>query len=365
MAYTDIDDPSAYFQTTLYSGTGSEQSITNTGNSDLQPDWVWLKVRSNGTYGHALFDSVRGVNKVIGSNTTNAEEDQSSDVSLSAFNSDGFTVGGYFNFANQSGQTFVSWQWKAGTSFTNDASSTSVGTIDSAGSVSTASGFSIVSWTGTGSAGTIAHGLGKLPKMIIAKQRNATENWIVYFLDTSIANNNVQNYLELNTAIASTGDSGARWGAYANYSTTTFGVGTDDQTNKSGSTYVAYVFSDIKAYSKIGKYTGNGNADGTFIYTGFKPAFLMIKRANAADHNWQIHDNKRSASGGNNLVGSRLLPNLNNAEETDAIGHDFLSNGFKLRTDNATYNEAGGIYIYMAFAENPFVTSTGVPTTAR
>jgi len=358
MAYTTIDDPSAYFQTVLYTGNEQARNITFDGNSDMQPDWVWAKIRTQ-TYSHRLFDSVRGTGKFLHSDGNDAEGTQNANVS--AFNSDGFSLGND-NGINSDGDTHVAWNWKAGTSFTNDASSTSVGTIDSAGSVSTASGFSIVSYTGTGTAGTIAHGLGKLPKMIIAKNLSDAENWVVYFLDTTIANNNVQNYLELNTTIAFTADSGARWGAYGNYSTTTFGVGTDDGTNKSGSDYVAYVFSDIQAYSKIGKYIGNGNADGTFIYTGFKPAWVMIKATNQTGEGWFIFDNVRDVD---NFVDKHLIANTNVVEGSGSHAMDFVSNGIKIRNAGDGTNTSAKNYIYLAFAENPFVSSSGVPATAR
>ena len=357
MAYTDIDDPTIYFNTKLYTGTGSSNAITGVG---FQPDWVWVKNRA-ATNNHRVANSVLGAAEVHAPNIVNIGEDASY---FSSFNSDGFTVGTAAD-PNVDGGNFVSWNWKAGTSFTNDASSTSVGTIDSAGSVSTASGFSIVSYTGTGTAGTIAHGLGKLPKMIIAKNLSDAENWVVYFLDTTIANNNVQNYLELNTTIAFTADSGARWGAYGNYSTTTFGVGTNDGTNKSGSNYVAYVFSDILAFSKIGKYIGNGNVDGQFVYTGFKPAWVFVKNTVDTD-DWTIWDNKREDYAPGNPNESILVTNNADAElDATARSVDFLSNGFKLRTNNTEINTTDEVYIYMAIAENPFVTSTGVPATAR
>ena len=363
MAYTDIDDPTAYFQTKIYTGSDNgalTQVVTNDGNSDLQPDWIWIK-RRNGSANHSITDTVRGLTIGLSTSTNAAEVDD--DFGVTAVGSDGFSVRENTSAQGQVNTgTLVAWQWKAETAFSNDASSTSVGTIDSAGSASTASGFSIVSWTGTGSAGTIAHGLNKLPKMIIAKQRNTARNWVVYFLDTSIANNNVNNYLELDTTAASTGDSGGRWGAYANYSTNTFGVGTDNGTNVSGGTYIAYVFSDIQAYSKIGKYVGDGNADGTFIYTGFKPAFVISKK-NSGTSNWVMFDNKRDVD---NVCHHSLYANLSNAETTsDAKDIDMLSNGFKFRTAESEVNGSGESYIYMAFAENPFVTSTGVPATAR
>jgi len=354
MAYTTIDDPSAYFQTTLYNGTGSSQAVTNTGNSDLQPDWVWLKVRSNGTYGHAIFDSVRGVNKVIGSNTTNAEEDQSSDVSLSSFNSDGFTVGGYFNNVNQSGQTFVSWQWKAGTGFTNDASGTSIGSIDSAGSVNTDAGFSIIKWTGNDANATVAHGLGAVPGMFIVKNlSNATTGWYVYH--QSLGNTK---HILLDTAAALVDD--INWNDTSPTSTV-INLGGQTGSNGPSNSMLVYCFAEKKGYSKFSSYTGNANADGTFVYTGFKPAMVICKKSSASGTNWGIIDNKRANPF--NEISAMLNPNSSGTEGANN-DCDFLSNGFKWRTNDGNSN-ASATYIYMAFAENPFVTSTGVPATAR
>ena len=358
MAYTTIDDPSAYFQTTLYSGTGSEQSVTNGGNSDLQPDWVWLKVRSNGTYGHALFDSVRGVNKVIGSNTTNAEENQSSNPSLSAFNSDGFTVGGYYNNVNQNGQTFASWQWKAGTSFTNDASGTGIGTIDSAGSVNTDAGFSICSFTGNGTSGaSVKHGLSTKPAMMIIKNRDEADSWQVYHHKNTSAP--ATETLQLNETGA-TSDTSNRWND-TEPTTAILTLGNNPTVNKNTIKYIGYIFSEKQGYSKFGSYTANQNADGPFVYTGFKPAFVMVKNT-AVAKNWYIFNNKTL---GFNQRNDYLDANTTDAEESGNNEIDILSNGFKLRSGGTGTNNSGSLYIYMAIAENPLVTSTGVPATAR
>jgi len=355
MAYTTIDDPSAYFQTTLYSGTGSSQAVTNTGNSDLQPDWVWLKVRSNGTYGHVVFDSVRGVNKALFPNANNVEEDQSSDVSLSSFNSDGFTVGGYFNNVNQSGQTFVSWQWKAGTGFTNDASGTSIGSIDSAGSVNTDAGFSIIKWTGNDANATVAHGLGAVPGMFIVKNlSNATTGWYVYH--QSLGNTK---HILLDTAAALVDD--INWNDTSPTSTV-INLGGQTGSNGPSNSMLVYCFAEKQGYSKFGSYTGNGNADGTFVYTGFKPAMVICKKSNASGTNWGIIDNKRAKSF--NQISAMLNPNSTGSEGANN-NCDFVSNGFKWRTNDGNSNASGDSYIYMAFAEQPFVTSTGVPATAR
>ena len=331
MAYTTIDDPSAYFQTTLYSGTGSSQAVTNTGNSDLQPDWVWLKVRSNGTYGHVVFDSVRGVNKALFPNANNVEEDQSSDVSLSSFNSDGFTVGGYFNNVNQSGQTFVSWQWKE----TADA------------------GFDIVSYTGSGSAKTVAHNLGVKPDVIICKSRSGTEEWRPYFSALGATYG-----MRLNGTNAKDDDAGY-WNDVEPTSSV-FTVGTNAGTNGSSVTFIAYCFSAKQGYSKFGSYKGNDNANGTFVYLGFSPAWIMIKRTDSVN-DWIILDNKRNPINPSN---ERILANTNAAASTANTMVDFLSNGFKPRSTYGGINSVNN-FIYMAFAENPFVTSTGVPATAR
>ena len=360
MAYTDIDDPTIYFANTIWTGNNTNDRDIVIAGTGMQPDLFWVKGRSN-TQSHFIFDTVRATNISIHPDTNAAESSQAYMLRDPFFNSDGVNVGTDAGI-NANSQTYIAWSWNTGTSFSNDASSTSVGTIDSAGSVTTDAAFSIITYTGTGTAGTVAHGLGKLPKMIIAKQRNSTANWSVYFLDTSIAYNNVRNYLELNTNIASTGDSGARWGAYGNYSTTTFGVGTNAANNASGSTYVAYVFSDIQGYSKIGKYTGNGNADGPFIYTGFQPAFVMVKRTDGTG-DWAIMDTARNPF---NVINNYLKAQGNDAESTDAsFDIDAVSNGFKVRYTNSNYNGNGGSYIYMAFAKNPFVNSEGVPGNAR
>jgi len=354
MAYTTIDDPSAYFQTTLYSGTGSSQAVTNTGNSDLQPDWVWLKVRSNGTYGHVVFDSVRGVNKALFPNANNVEEDQSSDVSLSSFNSDGFTVGGYFNNVNQSGQTFVSWQWKAGTGFTNDASGTSIGSIDSAGSVNTDAGFSIIKWTGNDANATVAHGLGAVPGMFIVKNlSNATTGWYVYH--QSLGNTK---HILLDTDADLVDD--INWNDTSPTSTV-INLGGQTGSNGPSNSMLVYCFAEKKGYSKFSSYTGNANADGTFVYTGFKPAMVICKKSSASGTNWGIIDNKRANPF--NEISAMLNPNSSGTEGANN-DCDFLSNGFKWRTNDGNSN-ASATYIYMAFAENPFVTSTGVPATAR
>ena len=356
MAYTDIDDPSVYFQTTLYTGNGGTQTITNGGNSDLKPDFVWGKSRNGGSEYHQLYDIVRGVTKVIFSTTEDAEETKA--TGLTAFNSDGFSVGADDGL-NKNNSTQVAWQWKAGTSFTNDASGTSIGSIDSAGSFNNDAGFSICSYTGTGSAGTIKHGLNSTPSTIILKNRIAGDiYWYVYHKSLG---NDTELYLNGNDAAPS---STSAWND-TNPTSSVFSVGSHGGTNASGQATIAYCFAEKQGYSKFSSYVGNNSTAGGFHHTGFKPAFIMIKRTDATA-DWRIYDNKRFRAGGPNNKLNYLEPNTTDAEaDTDSGGAwDMLSNGFKFYTSEASIN-GSGTYIYMAFAENPFVTSTGVPATAR
>ena len=351
-----IDDPTAFFQTTLYTGDGGgTRAVTNDGNSDLSPNWVWIKDRGT-TSTHYIFDSVRGVQKHLTSAATTQELTDAN--SLKSFNSDGFTLGTSGN-VNGNSRSFVSWNWKAGTSFTNDASATGIGSIDSTGSFNNDSGFSIVSYTGTGSAGTIKHGLSTAPKMIIQKNRDETQPWWTY-----VESIGAGGQLRLNGTNAAGSDGATLWNSTAPTSSV-FSVGDNTGTNGSADKCIAYCFAEKQGYSKFGSYTGNGNADGTFVYTGFKPAYVMVKKTSGTE-NWYIFDNKRSDF---NLSDDALKANTNSAELADwGVGFDFLSNGFKARATDGAINASGGSYIYMAFAENPFVTSTAngsIPATAR
>ena len=355
MAYTTIDDPSAHFQTLLYTGDGtSSQAQTNTGNSDLQPDWVWIKKRAGGTArAHQLYDSSRGVTKLLHSNSDGAESTQS--AGLTAFGSDGFTVGDDDGIGANTA-TYVAWQWKANggttTSF-NESGNNPGGTIQT----NTTAGFSIITTTGTGATGTIAHGLGAVPHWWISKQRSNAENWAVYHVSNTSAPET--EILTLNTTDA-TADNANAYNDTAPTSTN-LTVHTKNEVNTDGRTYVHYVFAPIQGYSKFGSYTGNGNADGPFVYTGFKPAWLIIKRTSSSG-DWLLWDNKRDTS---NVTDAVLKPNSNAAENTGYWYIDFLSNGFKIRATAAEINQSGGTLIYMAFAEHPFVSSKGVPVTAR
>ena len=357
MSYTTIDDPSAHFQIALYTGNAGTNNIVNDGNSDLQPDWVWIKNRSTSGKDHGLFDSSRGTTKQLNSNNTNAENTVS--TSLTAFNSDGFTLGADGG-PNANSDSHVAWQWKAngGSTTTNDASSTGVGTIDSVYQANTTAGFSIVTHTGSNSAGTIAHGLGVAPKWVLTKNRtDNSEDWANYHVGLGSA----EYYIRLNTTAARAAGSSV-WGDTAPSSTViTFG-GANGKTNAGSSNYVHYCFADIQGYSKFGSYTGNGNEDGPFVYLGFKPKWIMFKNRAAAEE-WVLQDTTRNP---NNPVTKNIRVDSNIAEaDASALDIDFLSNGFKNRSDNAQLNSSGVVYIYMAFAEHPFVSSKGVPTTAR
>ena len=354
MAFTTIDDGSAYFQTALYTGSSSSVTVTNDGNSDLQPDWVWVK-RRNSTNDHNIFDSSRGFTKRLWTNQNSAENtDDGTGVTV---HSDGFATGTYWGDVNSNGNTFVGWQWKAngGTRTTNTES----GNNPAGGyQVSTTAGFSIVDYTGTGSAGTMAHGLGAVPHTILVQNRDEGEDWAVYHKNASAAGND--SYLRLNT-----NDGAATAGTVWNDTTptsTVFTIGSNNKTNKDNVKYIAYVFTSIQGYSKFGGYTGNGNDNGMFIYTGFRPAWLMIKRTSA--NQWGIYDSARAP---NNEITMNLDADSNSAENT-ATNYDdldFLSNGFKLYEENDDINADGGSYVYFAFAEFPFVSSKGIPATAR
>jgi hypothetical protein len=359
MAYTTINDPSAYFQTALYTGTGSTQSITNDGNSNLKPDWVWVKSRSNGGAHNVVFDSSRGVNNRLITNLTIAEDTGDGYGVVSAFNTDGFTVNPQTNLINVGGNgyTYVAWQWKANGG-TTTAFSESGSNPGGTRQTNTDAGFSIISYTGTGSNGTIAHGLPSTPEFIIFKRRDATQFWCVWH--QAIGDDNK---LALHLPDGLDAD-GAFMASTLPTSTNITVGGASVNTNADNGTYICYAFSPIQGYSKFGKYVGNGNADGPFIYTGFKPRFIMIKSTTATGSH-VIWDSKRSPFNG---MDDYLVAAEADAEGTNGIFTiDALSNGFKIRNTgtNNGLNQNATKYVYYAFAENPLVTSTGTPTTAR
>ena len=352
-AYTTIDNPELYFQCKIYTGTGSSNAITLDGSEDMQPDLVWGKSRSD-TYNHFLFDSVRGVTKLLQADEAAAENTLTSSgaTGVSAFGTDGFTVEG--NPYNKSSDLYVSWCWKAGTAFSNDASATSVGSIDSSGSTSSTAGFSIVKYNGTGSSATVAHNLGAIPHFMLFKSMDDVEYWVVYH-----QSNGAGGYLYLNTTGAAGSGNTSIFGN-TDPTSSVFTVNTDGNINKSSDDYIAYCFTEKQGFSKFGTYNGNGNADGPFVWTGFRPAFVLQKNAGATQ-GWQLQDNKREGYNGDN----DLLQPHDSAAESGVNRIDILSNGFKVITTDAGQNSSGTKYIYMAFAEAPFVNSEGVPGNAR
>jgi len=326
MAYTTIKKPSDYFNTKLYTGNGGTNAITGV---NFQPDFTWIKNRTDAS-NHNLYDAVRGtLAGKLKSNTTNAESYNASD--LSTFGTDGFTVGGN-NEVNGSGDAMASWNWKAGTT----------------------SGFEILTWTGNQTNRTISHSLGKAPECLIIKGINQVEDWTTY----QVGYGNTGNLILNSTGAAS--NSSTYW-QDTTPSASVITLGTSTRLNGNSINYICYAFTGIQGYSKFGSYLGNGNADGTFIYTGFKPAWFMVKQTNAAGNSWHILDNKRDSF---NVMEKNLRANLSNAEFDTGVDFDFLSNGVKMRnTDGASNNSGGSTYIYMAFAEEPLVGDN--PCTAR
>jgi len=350
MAYSDIKDPSAHFQTALYTGTGNaNNAITNDGNSDLQPDWIWFKSRDAG-HSHYVVDSSRGRDKGLYPDVNNLEVTSSgSTTDCQSFDTDGFTVGTPedANSTNSSSSSKVAWQWKANGGTT---SSNTDGDITSTVQVNSDAGFSIVTDSPTNNtARSIGHGLGKTPTFIIRRARTRVENWRVLFDDFGTTGG---------INLDSEGTYNSSTTLFTGVTSTTFGVGTDFSVNGNYN-YITYCFTDVQGYSKSGKYVGNGNADGPFVYTGFKPAWVIIK-ANSNYKYWNIFDNKRNPFNG---VDKRLAPSLHAAEDT-VSSIDFLSNGFKIRNSGTTLNENTTNIAYFVVAENPFVAG-GIPTTAR
>jgi len=343
--YTNIDNPGLFFNTVLYTGNATDdRTVTGVG---FQPDWLWIKNRTD-TEQYRLQDAVRGATKNIKSSGNGVEETTSNNVK--SFDSDGFTLG-VDNAINGNGDNMVSWNWKA-----NGAGSANTdGSINSTVSVNTTAGFSIVSYTGNSTAGaTIGHGLGVVPSMIIVKSLASSDAWYVYHPELGATK---AVFLNLNNAATT---SSSYWNDTAPTSSV-FSVAGDTSTNNSGG-MIAYCFSEIQGYSKYASYKGNANADGTFVYTGFKPAWVMIKRTDSAD-NWMLYDNKRDTI---NPQAVALNPDTSGAEFSTSNTLDFLSNGFKLKSTEATTNASGGTFIFMAFAENPFVTAgTKAAGTAR
>ena len=335
-AYTTIDNPELYFQCKLYTGNGSTNAITLDGDENMQPNMIWFKCRS-ATEHHGVFDNVRGVTKVIYPNLNNTEDTVSD--SLSSFNTDGFTLGadtGSGGAFNGDTKTMVAWAWKE----------------------SVTAGFDIVSYTGNATARTISHSLSAVPHFIIIKNRDTSRSWLVgskglpswsyhVYLDTTDDQNSDNNMFNGTTPTSSV-----------------FSLGNADEGNQNTDNMIGFLFSEKQGYSKFSKYIGNASDDGPCVFTGFRPAWIMCKAASDNGEGWQILDNKRDP---NNPVLTKLAANANGADSATAGDNnvDFLSNGFKIITNDNGLNKTGVTYIYMAFAEAPFVNSNGVPANAR
>ena len=353
MAYSTIDKPSLHFNTKLFTGTGSSNSVTGVG---FQPDWCWFKNRATAD-GHRLIDSQRGATKEIYADNVGYTEVTEAQ-GLTSFDSDGFTVGTASDY-NGSGNNIVCWNWKAG-----GASSTanSNGSISSTVSVNNTAGFSIVKYTGSGSNATVGHGLNTTPKLVIIRNYSrAGENWRVGSLTGTVQGTGASDF-GASAQLDNTGGLNAASNIFNDTAptSTTFSVGTVDSVNRSGDTYVAYVFSEIAGYSRIGIYQGRNNSDNTFVYTGFRPAFILIKNYGASGQNWQIHDDKRLGYNPKNyqLYASAGLSEDNNHRL------DIKSNGFKIVTTGADNGHVSG-YFYLAFASFPTVASNNIPALAR
>jgi len=335
-----INNGASHFAAVTYTGNGSTQTISTANNNTtgvaFQPDFVWIKSRSAAT-NNKLTDSVRGATNALISNTTGAETTDTNGIT--AFTSTGFTLGSD-SIYNTNGATYIAWCWKGGgTGVSNNS-----GTITSTVSANPTAGFSIVTYTGTGANATVGHGLGVAPSMIIAKDRSTSgEYWAVY---TSSTGNGYNLYLNTTDAkdLSST--------TWNNTSPTSsvFSIGTNTRVNASGRNYVAYCFAAVSGYSSMGSFVGNGSSDGPFIFTNFRPRWIMIKRTDTTS-NWYIFDTSRDTY---NVEKARLFPNLSDAESTNADFADYLSNGFKLRSSDTSWNASGGTYVWAAFCENPF-----------
>ena len=350
MAYTTIDDPSAHFQIKKWTGNAGTNAITLDGNSNMQPDFMWHK-EQNDTNNWHQFDSSRGVTKYLASNSTAVEGTFSS--YLSSFDSNGFTVGSGDSSMNSNGTAQCSWLWKANGGTT---SSNTDGSITSTVQANTDAGFSIVTYTGTGANATIGHGLGAKPAWIITRSRTIVRDWIVRHHRSSTVSYYAWDFNNTGSGLTS----GVHW-TTTEPTTSVFSVGTASNTNQSTNTFVAYCFAEVKGFSMFGTYRGNNSANGPFVYTGFKPAFLIVKKGG---QDWILYDAGREPT--NEMykylkVGSDAVENATSTSSEI----DFMSNGFKLREGNGHTNASGSRYQYYAFAENPFVTSTGIPTTAR
>ena len=361
-AYTTIDDPEAHFQANIHTssnpGSGGTQAVTLSADTDMQPDLVWLKNRASSSTAHTVFDAVRGTGKMIKSDSNGAEDSNSQYGYLSAFNSDGFTLLGgstNANYVAQGTDTYVAWCWKANGS----GGAQTDGDIDTVRSTNTTSLFTVATYTGSGTTGnTIGHGLGVKPALYIIKSRDEARNWRVYHHKNTSAPET--EFLGLNVVNATEDDAGMTNDTAPTTSLIT--LGSMIELNTSGEDYVMYAWGEVQGFSKFGSYVGNASNDGPFIYTGFKPAFVLLKNISAAGNGWAIHDNKRDPF---NEMTKLLRADTSSDVSDPNYMRDHNSNGFKIRHSTAGVNGSGNTFIYAAFAEAPFVNSKGVPCNAR
>ena len=362
-AYTTVDDPSAHFQTALYSGNGGSNAITFDGNSNMQPDLVWIKCRANASTNHYAWDSNRGVHKYISPSQTATEGDDS--ASLTAFGSDGFTMGdGGAEMNHSDGRNYVGWGWKANGGTT---STLTAGSIDATVQTNSTADFSIITFTGNGvDGGNVAHGLSGTWDLLLIKNRDVADDWHVYHKYQADQGQNTGGNLNDNGAFLACASSGAGRATRNGANLINLNdCGDISPINGSSEKILIYAWKEVRGYSRFGSYKGNGNTDGEFVYTGFKPAWLIVKNVDTAKY-WHMWDIKRSPF---NVSDRALYPNAGDLEDT-GLNMDLLSNGFKTRISSGSsglgnMNTDGDRYIYIAFADEPFVTSTGIPCTAR
>ena len=352
MAFTTIDDPSKFFQTVLYTGNGSSQSITFGGNSDMQPDMLWTKSRGDNS-DPIIRDTSRGISERL---LVHASDAAGGATGTTAFNSDGFSLDST-DTVNANSQTFVAWGWKANGGTSNASAAESGSNVAYNFQVNTTSKFMINIYTGIGSNSTLNLGNQFTPAWMIFKNRSQADDWVVYHHKNT--SNPHTDHLHLNTNAATVDDE--QMFSDVVFAADEINVGTNHEVNADAENYVAYAWAEVQGFSKFGSFIGNGSTNGPFVYTGFKPAFLIIKRTASAG-NWLMYDSKRDTD---NEAVSYVLANANDAESAAGTGVDLLSNGFKLRNSGGNFNHSDNTVLYMAFAEQPFVSSKGVPATAR
>ena len=352
MSYSNINKSTNFFDTLLYTGDGSAtQSISGL---NFQPDFIWIKSRGN-THDHYSWDAVRTNKKGLEPSDNSAERTPT----LGSFDNDGFTFASTDGFYNDNSDTYVAWNWKA-----NGAGSANTdGTINSTVSANTTSGFSIVTYTGTGSSATVGHGLGVAPAFITVKRLDTTDSWQTYHKTLGAGK-----FMQLNGTDAEATNNNRFGGTEP--TTTVFSIGTDTGVNASGGTYVAYCWAEKTGYCKVGSYVANGNNDGNFIYLGHKPKFFLLKAytgGSASSRNWLLYDYKRNGiNGDTDATDNRSLrPNNGNTEATSSGYHlDILSNGVKLRNNSGDINTSGETYLYVSIGQT-MVGTNNVPCTAR